>query len=173
MSARVAATVALLLALAPIAVAQTNTNTPSPEKMTVQELYSVMNERDRAINQRFELQDKAVNAALAAAKEAVTAALVAAKEAVAKAEFAAEKRFDAVNEFRATLRDQQATLVSRVEYNAKISSIDEKISLILARQSADLGKSEGSQWLWALIGGVIMLMINVGGLYIAFTKKGT
>ena len=55
--------------------------------------------------QRFEAQEKAVNAALAAADRAVV-----------KAETAAEKLFDAVNEFRAQLKDQNATFLSRAEF---------------------------------------------------------
>lgn len=174
---RIAATITLLLALAPVAFAQSitapslNTQAPKTESMTVQELYSILNERDRSTNQRFELQDKAVNAALAAAKEAVTAALVAAKEAVAKAEFAAEKRFDGVNEFRATLKDQQATLYSRSEGETKFKSMDDKIALIFARLDKMEGSSQGSAWLWALIGGIIMLIVNVGGLYIGLRGK--
>ncbi len=49
---------------------------------------------DRRYEQRFEAQE-----------QAVTAALNAAKEAVQKAEVAAEKRFDAVNEFRGQLAE--------------------------------------------------------------------
>lgn len=144
---------------------------PPPDSMTVKELFAVMNERDRAINQRFELQDKAVNAALAAAKEAVTAALVAAKEAVAKAEFAAEKRFDAVNEFRSTLRDQQATLISKSEAEIRFKSIDDKISVILARQTQELGRSEGTTWLWGVIIGGAGLLVGGSMLALNYNKR--
>ena len=101
----------------------------------------------------------------------MTAALVAAKEAVAKAEFAAEKRFDAVNEFRATLRDQQSTFISRNEAEIKFKALDDKLSAVIARQNADTGKSEGSAWLWATIVGAIVLFIQIGGFYLAYTRK--
>jgi hypothetical protein len=146
---------------------------PATDSMTVKELFAVMNERDRAINQRFELQDKAVNAALAAAKEAVTAALVAAKEAVAKAEFAAEKRFDAVNEFRNTLRDQQQTLISKGEAEIRFKSIDEKIQILITRQQQDLGRTEGTQQLWGLIVGAGGIIIALGAIAANYKRKGT
>ncbi len=79
-------------------------------------LLVLINERDTQYQQRFEAQEKAV-----------TAALDAAKEAVAKAETAAEKRFDAVNEFRAQLADQASTFMPRNEYNVQYQSLNEKI----------------------------------------------
>ncbi len=71
---------------------------------SVREIGIRIDERDRQYSQRFDAQEKAVAAALAAAKEAVT-----------KAEAAAEKRFDSVNEFRNTLKDQTATFLTRGE----------------------------------------------------------
>jgi len=60
------------------------------------------------------------NEQFAASKDAVAAALVAAERAAIKAESAAEKRFDSVNEFRATLKDQQALFVTRTEVYALV-----------------------------------------------------
>ncbi len=74
------------------------------EELSLSQLKIVIDERDRQYGQRFDAQEKAVAAALAAAKEAVT-----------KAEVAAEKRFDSVNEFRNTLKDQTGTFVTRNE----------------------------------------------------------
>src|SRR6185295_16580666 len=52
---------------------------PSTSDLTIEQIYTLINERDRQYQQRFEGQEKAVNAALIAAKEAVNAALAAAK----------------------------------------------------------------------------------------------
>jgi hypothetical protein len=49
-----------------------------------------------------------------ASKEAVTAAMASAEKAVLKADQANEKRFDAVNEFRAAMKDQQYRHLSAV-----------------------------------------------------------
>jgi small-conductance mechanosensitive channel len=105
---------------------------PSPR-----ELLSILNERSTANNQRFDAQEKAVAAALAAAKEAV-----------AKAEAAAEKRFDSVNEFRATLKDQQSTLIPRTEVDVRLKSMDAKIADNEARIVQIVSRAEGSAQLW-------------------------
>lgn len=81
----------------------------------------------------------AVNAALAAQQSAVNAALVAADRAVLKAETASEKRFDAVNEFRGTLSDQQRTLMPRPETEILFAGVKRQID-DLAGQMADLAK---------------------------------
>lgn len=47
--------------------------------------------------------------------------------ALAKAEQATEKRFDAVNEFRAQLTDQAATFMPRSESEVRISAVTEKL----------------------------------------------
>lgn len=86
----------------------------SPEP-TTRELLAIINERSKAEDTRIAVQEKANDQRFEAQEKAVGAALAAAKEAVAKAETAAEKRFDAVNEFRSTLKDQQATLMPRTE----------------------------------------------------------
>jgi uncharacterized membrane protein YidH (DUF202 family) len=62
-----------------------------------------------------------------AAEERTTLALTAADRAVVKAETATEKRFDAVNEFRATLADQASRLMPRAEVEQIVKGMSEKI----------------------------------------------
>jgi hypothetical protein len=59
-----------------------------------------------------------------------TLALAAADKAVTKAEIATEKRFEGVNEFRATLADQAARLMPREEASSKFSNIEKDISAL-------------------------------------------
>jgi hypothetical protein len=109
----------------------------------------VMDERDRAYQQRWEGSERAMVLAFNAAKEAVAAALQAQKDAVStgfaaqdkavaaalaaadraltKAESASEKRFDSVNEFRAQLSDQAASFVPRVEFNRALEAVTERM----------------------------------------------
>jgi hypothetical protein len=107
---------------------------------------------ERSIDLRFmaqkELSEKSAIAAkdalvlaLEAAKEAVAAALQGAKEAVTKAEAATEKRFDSVNEFRATLSDLMQTMMPRTEVESSLKSQAEKIDSAVAR----LDKAEGQR----------------------------
>ena len=101
----------------------------------------------------------AVQAALSAARTAVDAALSAAKEAVAKAEAASEKRFEGVNEFRATLSDQQRTLMPRSEQESINKSIMEKLSSHEQRFDRLTGSKSGVRDLMGYIVAIAGLVI--------------
>jgi len=101
----------------------------------------------KATDAAFVAQQTAMKTAFDAADKAVQAALAAAEKAATLAREAADKRFDSVNEFRAQLADQAATLLSRVEYQAQHGSVLEKLDLINGRL-AELDKrvaTEASQ----------------------------
>ena len=59
-----------------------------------------------------------------ASKEAVTAAMASAEKAVLKADQANEKRFDSVNEFRAAMKDQQATFADKEQTDRRLASLE-------------------------------------------------
>src|ERR1700733_6583865 len=86
----------------------------------INDLVTLLDERYRtqskATDAAFEVQQIAMKTAFEAADKAVQAALAASKEASNKAEEAADKRFDAINEFRSQLSDQTANLIGRPEY---------------------------------------------------------
>jgi len=69
-------------------------------------------------------------------ERAVQAALAAAKEAVLKAETASERRFEAVNEFRAQLNDQAHAFLTRTESEAKLAAITDRITVNADRLAA-------------------------------------
>jgi len=106
------------------------------------EIKTMLDERNIRYDQRFEAQQEALAAALLAQKEAVLTAMTAAEKAVAKAEMATDKRFEAVNEFRAQLADQAATLMSRIEYSSAHTNIIQQIDSLNVRVSAAVTKVE-------------------------------
>jgi hypothetical protein len=108
-------------------------------------------ERHNQYIEMFTSSEKATQVALTAAEKAVQAALIAAKEAVTKAEAASEKRFDSVNEFRNTLKDQQVSLMTRTEADVRFKSIEEKLEIINKFTSTVEGKSEGISSVWGWI----------------------
>ena len=122
-------------------------------------ILSILAERDRQYGQRFDAQEKAVGAALAAAKEAVN-----------KAESASEKRFDAVNEFRSTLRDQQATLMSRSEADAHFKAIDEKITQLQKLESSARGNDRGADRVRGFMVGAAGIAIAIAAIIAAFFR---
>jgi hypothetical protein len=96
-----------------------------------------LNEQMRAADdiryqQRFDTQQKAF-----------TDALYSQERAVLKAEAAAEKRFESVNEFRAVLSSQSATLIPRTEAEGRFSAMNEKIDDIKTRLDKGEGGSAG------------------------------
>ena len=113
-------------------------------------------------------------------KESIALALSAAKEAVNKAEMANEKRFDGVNEFRATLADQQRLLIPRMEVDVIIKALEGKITAlnaavadhntrILSIGVASTNKSEGltQGWGWAVgVVGLVLTLISIAGFFI-------
>lgn len=72
-------------------------------------------QESRRVDGRFEASETAVNAALIAQEKAVAAALAASEKAVDKSEIAQKAVNEGQNEFRATLKDQAATLMPRSE----------------------------------------------------------
>lgn len=116
--------------------------------------------------------EKGVNTALAAAEKAVSAALAAADRAVAKAEMAADKRFEQVNEFRATLADQQRTLMPRAEVEVLMKAMTEKIELTSRGITSLVAERRGS---WATgheIGPYLLAAISVAiAIFLHYVKQ--
>src|ERR1700722_14136608 len=113
----------------------------------VTHLRAIMDERDRRYEDRFKAMDEKTSLALTSSEKAVT-----------KAELATEKRFDSVNEFRDTLRDQAATLMPRNESEAKFAAINEKFD--------DIKKAGTAQHNWSIGTGlsVLALLIAIAAL---------
>lgn len=146
------------------------TSVPVSE-ISARELQAIVDERSKAVSQRFDLEKGANSQRFEAQEKAVAAALAAAKEAVAKAESAAEKRFDSVNEFRASLKDQQTTLIPRLEVDVRLKAMDAKITDNEARIVQIVSRAEGSAQLWQGITVVLGICIAATTLLLAFRKR--
>lgn len=110
-------------------------------------------------------------------KEAINAALVSADKAVLKAESASEKRFESVNEFRATLSDQQRDMATKSEVDLRFRAVEDRLTESMKTRQVQVdvlnnrinevsesireqkGKSSGMSGLWGLI---------IGGIGAAF-----
>jgi hypothetical protein len=113
-------------------------------QVQIDDLIRMLDERyvtqTKALDAAFVAQQTAMQTAFKSADTAVAAALLSAEKAVTKAEVASEKRFESVNEFRAQLNDQAATLLSRAEADARLQALGDKIESIADRsqERADL-----------------------------------
>lgn len=158
-----------------------------PKVSTVEEvaqavvaLRDLLDERDRNYAQQFAAAEKNVKIALESASNAVNAAMNATDKAVIKAEGATEKRFDAVNEFRATLADQQTTFARKDTVEsainklseitiARFATIDMRISDLIAYQNRQEGQLSGVSAVWAIFIGIAGIAV---GALVAYFKGG-
>jgi len=100
-------------------------------------------ERDRRYVERFEAleklaeeRDRRYEDRFTAMDEKTGLALNSSKEAVIKAEAATEKRFDSVNEFRGSLKDQAATLLPRIEAETRFKALEDKLEEVKNNRQA-------------------------------------
>jgi len=105
----------------------------------LQRVEVLLDERDRRYEERFKASDDKTSLALASSEKAIS-----------KAETATEKRFDNVNEFRETLKDQAANLITRAEVSTKFESYDDKLSSMqkeiqILRETNRLGEGRKEQ----------------------------
>ncbi len=132
--------------------------------------------------QRFTSEHEWMATSLKAQNDAVVLAMEAASKAVIKAEAASEKRFDAVNEFRATLADQQRTLMPRSEAEVRLNSMAEKmdslaksltirldaiVADVIEIRATRKGFGEG----WGVVVGALSLIVAAIAVAISFAFK--
>lgn len=147
----------------------------------VAHLRLMMDERDLRYDQRFKAQTEAVSTAMTAAEKAVAAALSAADRAVAKAETASERRFESVNEFRASLNDMTRLLIPRSEADKQFGaiaekvdslhrSISEKVDSLQQRMDKTEGSGAGLQKGWGILLGLIGLVSSVVAIVVVLSQ---
>jgi len=149
---------------------------------------SVLHEADKEyLATRLEALQRESALAINGVKESIALALSSAKEAVNKAEIANEKRFDGVNEFRATLADQQRLLIPRQEVDVIIKGLEGKLTIantqiadlstrFIALSSGSTGQAAGTKegWGWAVgIVGLVLAVLSVVGMFVRMNPAAT
>ena len=87
--------------------------------------------------------EKAIAAALSAADRSVQSALAAASASVSKSDQSTEKRFEAVDAIRMTLAETQTKLMPRIESEARLQSVAEKVADLSTRFENVVGRHAG------------------------------
>jgi len=111
-------------------------------------------EMDLRLEQRFQSSgvalaaasvaaEKAIAAALSAADRSVQSALAAASASVTKSDQSTEKRFESVEAIRLALAEAQTKLMPRIESEARMQSVIEKVADISTRFENVVGRSAG------------------------------
>jgi anaerobic ribonucleoside-triphosphate reductase len=112
---------------------------------------SLLAEKDKRDEQRFQANTGAVNAALQAAEKAVQ-----------KAEAAAERRFEGVNEFREQLAEQARTFAS----SEKVDLIIERINRMEGNQNIQAGRSSGASMMVAYALSAIVALVAIFSFFL-------
>jgi hypothetical protein len=89
------------------------------------------------------------------------------KEAINKAEASQDRRLESMNEFRGQMSDQSATLLPRIEAEARFSSMAEKLELLKNFSAKETGKSEGYGQMIATGLSVVAIIISIGMVYVS------
>jgi hypothetical protein len=114
--------------------------------------------------------------------KAASAARQASDLAVSKAEVAVEKRFDAMNEFRAQLADQAGHFATREAVDAKIGAVDKewqaaveatraRLNLLERQMERWSGKGTGLATGWGYLAGGISLVILVVNFFFYLASR--
>jgi hypothetical protein len=82
--------------------------------------------------------EKQLTLSINSVKDNIAVALAASEKAIGKAELASERRFEGVNEFRATLSDQAATFLPRAEYSVQHKSMADRLDAMEKQRSGSL-----------------------------------
>lgn len=121
-----------------------------------------------SVDRRFAAIQLQSAEASVAQKEAVAAALNAAEKAVLKAEGAAEKRFDATNEFRQQLGDQAREFMPRREAEQLIEAVrvlvnaeHERVNLLDRRQGEIIAGRLGGDKVLAYVVGLAGVAVGL------------
>ena len=120
-------------------------------------------------DQRLHDQSRSIDRRFTDAGVAVTAALNAAKEAVGKAEVAAEKRFDAQNEFRDQLRDQASTFMPRAEAEIRFGNLSDKIDTNTSNIDRTGGGTTASQRFITVGLSAVAILVSIGAIIAVVT----
>jgi hypothetical protein len=127
----------------------------------MKDLRTLIETNDKNYNQRFDFVSEATKSALSASDRAVT-----------KAEMATEKRFDAVNEFRSTLADQQRNFIPRAEVTVIVKSVTDRLEKLENYQLVAVGTAKGTGVGWSYVIGGIGVVSLVVSLILNFVKLG-
>jgi len=90
----------------------------------------ILEERQKNYEERFHALQAAMDASHTAQKEAMIIAFTSSEKAILKAETATDKRFEAMNGFRAAMADQTKTYIPRNEVLALTTSLEGKIEAL-------------------------------------------
>jgi hypothetical protein len=126
------------------------------------------NETVETLAIRISALEKQLALQITLVRENIQIALAASDKAVIKAEAANEKRFENVNEFRATLADQQNTLLPRTEYTVQHKALVDRITDLESITREYRGKFSGTTATVSVVAIIITMLISIAAVLVHF-----
>jgi hypothetical protein len=119
----------------------------------MQHLTKIIAESDRRYEERFVALEAKIDATSASADRAL-----------GKAEFAYEKRFDAMNEFREAMGDQQRTFIPRAEFDITHAMIQKQVDDLSRCAISRTSEGSGMKAGWIMAVGALGVVLALVGL---------
>ena len=126
--------------------------------------------RDHLVD-RINGLEKQLTLSINSVKDNIAVALAASEKAIGKAELASERRFEGVNEFRATLSDQAATFLPRAEFSVQHSALLSRIEQIDKIVNTIAGQTSGGRNVWAYLFSGGALLISAATLVVLIVTR--
>jgi hypothetical protein len=133
-------------------------------------LSRIVEELEKRVTAIMEAKFKTVDIALKAVELSAGAALSSSEKATSKAEAASEKRFEAVNEFRAAMGDQANKFITRSEVDSRMLASDKETAGLISRLDRIEAKGLGIQTGWGILVTVVTLGAILFGVVMALRK---
>jgi hypothetical protein len=113
------------------------------------------------VETRFSLMEETIKTRLTEIELRHQQRWEATEKAILKAETASEKRFESVNEFRATLADQQRTFMPRAEVEVMRDAMGERVGTMKEQLERLLAERRGVGAGWGYAAGVVGLIVSL------------
>jgi hypothetical protein len=141
---------------------------PDWDFLTLKEYFdTILDERINAYNKQIEATKEHFNVILNERNEKLNLLFEQMNRAVSKAEAATERRFEAVNEFRAQLADQARAFMPRLEYEASYVNVDQRINNLKEKIDRIESTKQGGNATWTYVfasASLIALIISIGAI---------
>jgi hypothetical protein len=112
-------------------------------------LLALMNEREQRYQQRMDAADRAIS----------------------KAEVAMERRLESVNEFRAQMADQQATLCRKSEVDIRFESLEKNMNATIQALERGRGQEKGIGIAWAILVAILSMLLSAAAILVSVLVK--
>lgn len=124
----------------------------------------------RELEQRLQAMERLSQSRRQADKDFLTAIAAASERAISKVETATDKRFESVNDFRASLENNARMLMPRIESEKEVHALNKKIELLTATVNSRTERGVGISQSLSTFLAIAALLISAATFFVNFSK---